>query len=170
MNYCKKNLVFVPNCLLCPINQAVYDQDKRMWSKEIISFLLFHNVDIIQMPCPETIFWKNKSILNRKPYGIKFYENDSEFVDLCNRLGKSVVDEINTFLEKDCNVVAILGIEHSPTCSISYMYTNKGTVHREGIFINCIHSNMISQSINVPLIGINRLHYKKALKEVTKLL
>ena len=59
-----------------------------------------------------------------------------------------------------------MGIEHSPSCCINYIYTNKGMEKRKGLFMEKLYKKLSENNINVPFIGINRKCINKSLREI----
>lgn len=57
-----------------------------------------------------------------------------------------------------------IGVEHSPTCAVSYMYSHKGMLKRAGMFYEALLRELNGRGMKVPWIGINRTHPQKALK------
>ena len=64
-------------------------------------------------------------------------------------------------------VIAILGIEQSPSCCVNYIYTNQGMQKRKGIFIQKLYDKI--KSYHIPIIGINRKYIKKSLEELKEI-
>ena len=116
------------------------------------------------MPCAETEF---KNSLIREPKGITKY-NTKEFNEHCKILANKVTKQIKDLIESNYEIVAILGIEQSPSCCVNYIYTNKGTEKRMGLFIQELYEN--TKELNIPIIGINRKYINKSLTELEKLL
>ena len=169
MNLNHKNIVFVPGCLLCPSYQADSSQKNRLWGQEILEFFCINSIELVQMPCPESTF-KNKCCgITRKPHGLKFYENLPGFNEYCKNLSDQVIAQIYNFNQHRICVLAILGVEHSPTCAVSFMYTHRGTIHRPGIFLQHIIESLGKTTMDIPLIGINRRYPKKAIAQLHQL-
>ena len=124
-----------------------------------------NDVNIIQMPCAESSF----SGLIRNPQGLSKYNTD-EFNKCCNTLAENMVNQIIDIIKSGYEVVAIIGIEHSPTCCINYIYTNKGMEKRKGLFIEKVYNKLTENNINIPMIGINRKYIRKSCEELNKLL
>jgi len=65
-----------------------------------------------------------------------------EFNNHCNDLTETVFKEIKKIINSGYEVIAILGIEHSPSCCIKYIYTNNGMEKRKGLFIELQKENI----------------------------
>lgn len=153
------NFVFVPFCLMAQAYQAqgLVKYQWRATIKPFVELLLEKEINIIQMPCAESSF---KSSLVREPKGLKKYDTD-EFNEHCEILATNVAKEIRKIYNGGYKVLAILGIEQSPSCCVNYIYTNKGMEKRMGLFIEKLYSKI--NDLNIPIIGINRKYISKSL-------
>ena len=161
-----KKFIFIPFCLMAQAYQA-QGIVKYEWKSSIRPFMdliLDHDINIIQMPCAETEF---KNSLIREPKGITKY-NTKEFNEHCKTLANKVTKQIKNLIESNYEIVAILGIEQSPSCCVNYIYTNKGMEKRKGLFMQELYEN--TKELNIPIIGINRKYINKSLTELEKLL
>lgn len=158
--------VFVPFCLLAQAYQAqgIVKYDWRSSIKPFVNLLIDNDINIIQMPCAESTF--NDSLI-RKPMGLSKYNTD-EFNNHCESISKEVFDQIKLLIESNYKVIAILGIEQSPSCCVNYIYTNHGNENREGLFIEKLHDKV--KEYNIPIIGINRKYINKSLKQLEKII
>lgn len=163
MNSNNDRIVFVPSCLLCPIYMAKKSEKKILWRQDIICYLNDKGYSIIQMPCPEVSFPNYHCGIKRMPHGIKYYEELEGFKEHCSKLGDQVMFQIEALCDYGYKVSAIMGIEHSPTCATSYMYTNQGTQKRQGIFIQYLAQKLKERGYLIPIIGINRRYPNKAI-------
>ena len=123
-----KKFIFIPFCLMAQAYQA-QGIVKYEWKSSIRPFMdliLDHDINIIQMPCAETEF---KNSLIREPKGITKY-NTKEFNEHCKTLANKVTNQIKNLIESNYEIVAILGIEQSPSCCVNYIYTNKGNTYK----------------------------------------
>ena len=66
------------------------------------------------------------------------------------------------------NVIAILGIEQSPSCCVNYIYTNHGMEKRKGLFMDKLYNKI--KDLEIPIIGINRKYINKSMKELEKII
>lgn len=65
-------------------------------------------------------------------------------------------------------MLAILGSENSPSCYVSYIYSNKGMENRMGLFMEKLSSKIIN--FKIPMIGINRKYISESLKSLELLI
>ena len=161
-----KHFVFVPFCLLSQAYQAqgIVKYEWKSSIKPIVELLLDNDINIIQMPCTESSF--NNSLV-REPMGLSKY-NNKEFNDHCEKLATQVADEIKNIIASDYKVIAILGIEQSPSCCVNYIYTNHGNENRKGLFIKKLYEKI--KDYNIPIIGINRKYINKSLNQLKSII
>lgn len=170
MSWSDRKVVFVPGCVLCPAFQADFADKNLVWQRNIIDFLVDKYLGIYQMPCPEASFGSYKEGILRGKHGINYYEKLPNFSQHCKRLGQEVVSEIRKLTVAEYVIVAIIGIEHSPTCAASYMRTSHGMEKRKGIYISAIEEGIVQENLDIPIIGINRRYPDKFMRNMSQLL
>lgn len=161
-----KKFVFVPFCLIAQAYQAqgIVKYEWKSSIRPFIDLLLDYNINIIQMPCAESEF--NNGLI-RDPKGIYTYDKE-EFNKHCEKLANQVSVQIKNIISSNYEVVAILGIEQSPSCCVNYIYTNKGMEKRMGLFMQKLYENI--KELSIPIIGINRKYINKSLNELKNIL
>lgn len=127
--------------------------------------LLRQEVNIVQMPCPEARYGGYGQGLKRGPKGILQYDTP-EFRGVCEQASGEVLEMIRAIIDSGYEVVGILGMEYSPSCSVKLQYTDKGTMHRQGLYIEALHNKLAEAGIDVPFIGINRRGIKVTLERI----
>lgn len=154
-----KKFVFVPFCLLAQAYQAegIVKYEWKSSIRPFVDLLLDNDINIVQMPCAESTF--NHSLI-RKPQGISKYDNE-EFNKHTGALAIEVANQIKEIISSGYEIIAILGIEQSPSCCVSYIYTNNGMENRKGLFIEKLYEEI--SDLNIPFIGINRKYINKSL-------
>jgi predicted secreted protein len=162
--------IFIPFCLICQGFQAkgIVRYGWHGVIKPIAEELIKQDINLVQMPCPESQFGGYEKGLERKPYGIDTYDTPV-FREHCKKLALETINMINAIVTKGYKIVAILGIENSPSCAVKYQYTKKGMIHRPGIFIEELIRLLHKNDIEIPFIGINRRGIKKSLIEIKRL-
>lgn len=161
-----KEFVFIPFCLMAQAYQAqgIVKYDWKASIKPFMNLLIDNDINIIQMPCAESSF---ENSLIREPKGISKYNTD-EFNKHCEKLAEDVYLEIKSILDSGYKILAILGIEQSPSCCVEYIYTNKGMEKRKGLFMEKLYSKI--KEYNIPIIGVNRKYINKSLKELENII
>ena len=136
----------------------IFSQEKE--ADNMLELLIENEINIVQMPCAESTFKNN---LVRQPMGIKRYDT-KEFNAHCEQLAYDIANQIETICRNGYRVLAIMGIEQSPSCCVNYIYTNKGMEKRMGLFMEKLYSKI--KEYKIPIIGINRKHIRKSLEEL----
>lgn len=162
MNCCHNIVVFVPGCLLCPCLQAGGKKTNDSWPEAFEAVWRRYPVGRIQMPCPETLFSSETTGLRRAPHGVQYYEALDGFGAFCDALAQQTAGQIVSFQKAGYFVAAVLGIEHSPTCAVHYMYTHQGMMRRSGLYLDALRRALAAAGTEVPMIGINRKFPRKA--------
>ncbi len=158
--------IFVPFCLMAQAYQAkgIVKYEWKSSIRPFMDLLLDNDINIIQMPCAEAEF--NDSLI-REPKGISKYDS-VEFNKHCELLADKVANQIRNIISSNYQVIAVLGIEQSPSCCVNYIYTNKGMEKRMGLFMQKLYDNI--KDLNIPIIGINRKYINKSLNELNKII
>ena len=161
-----QKFVFVPFCLMAQAYQAqgIVKYEWKASIKPFMNLLIDNEINIIQMPCAESTF--NDSLI-REPQGIKKYDTD-EFNKHCESLASEAAKQIKTICSNGYKILAILGIEQSPSCCVNYIYTNNGMENRKGLFMEKLYSKI--KDLDIPVIGINRKYIKKSLKQLEEII
>ena len=160
----KRRAVFVPYCMVAPGFQAnSHIQCNYEWRKEFINFLLEEEIDMIPFSCVEASFAILADGLLRDKHGIDYYQKLTGFCEHCDDVASQEADRLMQMMKAGIQIVAILGIEHSPSCAVNYLYTHNGTQKRAGIFMQLLIEKLQKRGITTNYIGINRKYPKKAL-------
>lgn len=108
-----KSLVIICHCVINQ-NSVVIPLARAKGSFNFVKQLIDEGLGIIQLPCPE---FKHLGI-TRKPMEKEEYDT-KEYRSLCKDLAISAVNDIEVYLNEGYEIKGIVGIEESPTCSIS---------------------------------------------------
>jgi len=162
-----QRFILVPFCLICQAFQAkgIVRFGFSSVIKPVLDEILDNDLNIIQMPCPESMLGGYSQGLSREPKGIKAY-NNPEFLQICEKIAQEVTIMIEGILSNGYEIVAILGMEYSPSCSINLQYSEKGTTHQPGHFISALQKKLDGKKIEIPFIGINRRGLGPTIKRI----
>ena len=164
--------VLVPFCTLA---QSFHAEGlvKYDWGgviKPIIQVLLDRDINIIQMPCMETMYHGGtRTGLNRKPQGMKKYDVP-EFREFCDQQARNVVEQIAGIVSNGYEVVAILGMEYSPSCAAKIQYPPKKGFANRGVFMRALVQILDQQQYRIPILGINRRGLGPTIARLTSIL
>lgn len=161
--------VLISPCILSPGFQAERKGGKH-WGYPFIELLMKHEVDIIPMPCPESAFGSIPSGLQRGKHGIDYYLSLNGYQEFCMRLAEQSAELYEDMFLGGYHFICMLGVEHSPTCAVNYLYSHHGMLKRSGIFWGLLQEKLGLCSLTIPQIGINRSCPRKAFNLLEKTL
>lgn len=160
-----RNAVLLAPCILSPGLQAE-PKDGDHWGYPFIELLTQYRVNIVLLTCPEASFGGYVAGLRRDKHGIDYYRTLNGYTDYCTSLAQSEAEKVQSMHNGGYRFLFSLGIEHSPTCAVNYMYSHKGMLKRPGLFWELFQSELLIRGIQIPQIGINRTHINKSLSLV----
>lgn len=135
-----KRVIFVSHCILNQ-NTVVHPLARAKGAyKDIIKELMDNEIGIHQLPCPEYIHLG----LKRKPMTKEDYDT-CDFRTINENIAADTLGIIKEYLSNAYELLGIIGINESPTCSI------KGQM---GIFMEELLSLLESNNINLDLIDV----------------
>jgi len=117
-------------CILNPnlrANGITTEEDKMIFSR-CIERCKQNNIEIVPLPCPETIFFGS----NREPGPFKGRMDSKEFTNLLEKLETQVRKIIEERNESPC---CILGVDSSPTCGVTRTYYTETKSEGRGVFL-----------------------------------
>lgn len=143
-----KNVVFLSHCILNQ-NTVVHPLARAKGSyQDIIKLLMDYGIGIHQLPCPEyRHLGLKRQAMDKQQYDTKEYRK------LCKNTGEDTINIMKEYLENDYNIIGLIGVNHSPTCSI------KG---RQGILMKEILKLTKEENIQFNLIDIPEEYEDKA--------
>lgn len=138
-----ERVVFLSHCILNQ-NTVVQPLARAKGAyRQIIEAIMDADIGIHQMACPEYKYLG----LSREPMSKDEYDT-KEFRNLCKEISKEVLKAMQEYVNNDYEIIGIIGINESPTCSIS---GNRGILMEE-LLEACkaegIHVNTIEISVN----------------------
>ena len=156
------NVVFVCHCILNQSTRAWWGTGGASrvegYMKDVITSLGNHGVGIIQMECPEYSLYGNP-----RPPKSKDDYNTLYFKQKCREIAEITVQKILDFNSKGdvypVNVLAILGVEGSPSCGVERTprTIENGTASADGkghlmeILAALLHEN----KLDIPILGVS---------------
>lgn len=162
------NCIFVSHCLLA---QAVVAEGLAKHApaavKPVVQFCLDNDINIFQMPCPEVQCPAGG--LGRSLRGKGWYEENG-LRDTSTEIAKQQADYMAGLIEGGLNILAILGIEFSPACAVTYLNKGRTITRAQGIYIEELRRQLDAQGLSIPLIGVNQRWLKKLDKQLREIL
>ena len=135
-----KKLVLLSHCILNQ-NSVVLPLARAKGGFPIVKFFLDQGIGIIQLPCPEFKFLGPE----RKPMNKEEYDSPKYRI-LCREIFTPILEDIKKYLKQDYSLVGILGINESPTCSI----TGTRGIFMEEVFTMLSHESIILNYFDIP--------------------
>lgn len=154
----KSAIVLIAPCILDAHFQAAPPEESSHWGKPFIELLKDHSVELLCLPCTETGFCG----IPREKHGVDYYQALEGYPQYCEDQAQGALRRILNLYRDGKNIIACLGVEHSPSCAVSYMYTHHGMVKRAGIFFEQLFAGLDKVDIKLDWIGINRKYPQKA--------
>ncbi|NLX61238.1 MAG: hypothetical protein GXZ06_01735 [Tissierellia bacterium] len=136
-----KKVIFTSHCIL---NQnAVVAPLARAKGpyRDIVDIIFENGIGIHQLPCPE---FRHLG-LKRKPMTKDQYDTE-EYRKLCKEISKDTVNIMKEYINNGYQIVGLIGINSSPTCSI----LGKKGILMEELLALCKEENIELELIDVP--------------------
>lgn len=153
----------------CVFNRALQVDSSKVsddWGKPFRELLNTVDIQIIPLVCTETEFCG----CERKRHGIDYYSSLNGYKEYCMYAAQEVLKQIQSLPVNNLQRIICIGIEHSPSCAVSYMYSKRGMLKRKGIFFECLSDLFQRNQMNCQMIGINRKYPRKAYERLVKII
>lgn len=160
--------VFVPFCALAQgVRAQGIVRDYPAVINPIIRMLADNNINIVQMPCPELFF----DGFTRRPKQKGAYDTPQNR-EVYKKVAKIVADQISMLQSAGCEIIAILGIEFSPSCAVSQLTgpPPQRFIKGKGIFIEELEVLLRHITPKPRLIGIRTSRIESTLAELASAL
>lgn len=140
--------VFIAHCMLAQTVRAEGCAKAPAAIKRVIEFLMEHEINIMQMPCPESIMLG----IAREKHGKKWYE-EKGFREVCRDIARNQVNYMKALEIDGKKIVGVIGVTFSPACSFE---RDNGSVYRqEGIYGEELRAAMKHFNIDAKMISVN---------------
>lgn len=160
--------VFLSHCLLAQAVRAIGVAKYFPGPvKPVIQFCLDNDINMMQMPCPETLCASGG--LGRDPHGKKWYEQKG-MRDTAREIAVSQVAYMKNLIENEFSILAVIGMEFSPACAVNYLNRGQRIYRDQGIYVEELKALMAKEKIEIPFIGVNQRALKKLQKQLDSLL
>lgn len=135
-----KRIILVSHCVLNQ-NAVIEGWARAKGAFPVAGRLLEAGVGIIQLPCPELLF----NGINRPPMMYAEYDTPA-YRKLCKELVLPYIQQIKEYLKNGYTLLGVIGINNSPTCSIS----GKMGVFMEALFARCNQEDISLKYVEIP--------------------
>ncbi len=128
-------------------------------SIRILELLARLKIGVVQMPCPEFTFCGNP----RPPRTRDEYSSLPGFREHCARLADETAKYLKSLIENarepPIRILAIVGVERSPTCGVKCTPIGRAVDKRyekkKGIFIDLLIESLRKMGLEIPTVGID---------------
>jgi predicted secreted protein len=121
--------------------------------KPVVQFCLDNDINIMQMPCPETLCASGG--IGRTPHGKAWYEANG-LRATAREIAKGQVRYMSTLLAGGVDVLGIIGVDFSPACAVNYLNKGRSIRRDKGIYVEELQKCMEEHGLNVRLVGIRQ--------------
>ena len=143
-----EHCVLLAHCILAQTVRADGCEKVPAAVRRVVEFCLDNDLNMIQMPCPETRFCG----LPREPHGKKWYEQQG-LRKICRIIAAEQAVYARQLVDAGKIILAIIGVEFSPACST---VKNNNSVYRQhGIYMEELEVALEIRGLCIPAISIN---------------
>lgn len=181
MNRSKK-LILVSHCLMNANSKVLGCSTYPGVLTPVVRFLCEEGLGLIQLPCPElTLYGLRRWGHVKEQFDTPYYRRH------CARLLAPFIDQMEDYLRHGYQIVAVLGVEGSPSCgvektcagdwggelagiheAIRRINTIK-MVNERGILMEELLRLLAERQISVPLLGVEETNPKESLEKIKEL-
>lgn len=145
-------IAFISHCLLNNLSKVETFDNKN---KDLIKYLLEHDVELIQMPCPEfTLYGGRRFGQVKEQYDTPFFRKH------CSILIEPLIQQIMEYKRNGQHILGIFAIKGSPSCG--YLHTVSGPN-----WLGEIKENSENLLENVEIINGSGVFIEELLKVIT---
>jgi predicted secreted protein len=146
-----RRVVFLSHCILNSNTRAqgLVTPESLERSSRFLKALLDKGIGVVQMPCPELFFGLIRAPATKKEYGTQ------GFRDHCDKIAREVVRDISLYLSEGVDVLAVVGVEGSPSCGVQFTHAEPGKPASKGrgMFMESIEREFSESGVRVRLVG-----------------
>lgn len=135
--------------------------------RPVVEFCLAEDINIIQMPCPETNCAAGG--LGRQPHGKVWYERNG-LRETAAGIAKGQVEYMNRLRTAGIEILAVIGVDFSPACAVTYLNKGRSIVRDEGIFVEELKRLMAESGFELPFVGVTAKWERRIERDLKALL
>jgi predicted secreted protein len=135
--------------------------------KPVVEFCLANDINIMQMPCPETLC--DTGGLGRMPHGKAWYEQ-RKLRDKASEIAKGQASYMAMLAARGYDILGVIGVDFSPACAVNYLNKGRSIVKGEGIYVEELKSELKSFGLEPVFVGVSGRWPKKIARDLTALL
>jgi predicted secreted protein len=135
--------------------------------KPVVQFCLDHDINIMQMPCPETLCAAGG--LPRVPHGKAWYEKQG-LRATARQIAINQAQYMRKLVDTGTMVLAVVGVEFSPACAVNYLNQGRTIQRGEGIYVEELKAALLTNKLSIPFLGISQRWQRKMGRDLATLL
>jgi predicted secreted protein len=144
-----RKVVLLPHCIFNQNARSAGAAERPAAVVELVSYLLDHDIGILQMPCPEI----HVIGLDRGRIQIEKAMRTPPGKFCCRNLARDLVQQVRMYRDGGIQVLGVLGKNGSPSCGVEETWEN-GICPGTGAFIEELKAELDEKGIFLPLAGI----------------
>lgn len=153
----EKRVVFLCHCILNQNTVVEPLARAKGGYNQIIREIMDRNIGIHQMDCPEYEFLGP----DRKPMDYDEYDALEGYRKECQKHALKVYENAEKYLSSDYKIIGIIGINESPTCSIS---------GQRGVFMEELFKIFEDRDIKLPFIEVSTSYMEDEKNDLNSLI
>lgn len=150
-----RKIAIVAHCILNQNSRVFGLAERSSAIAEIVEFLIFNDMGIMQMPCPELTY---AGILRKSQ--TKNQYDEAMFRNHCKKIAEETVEQIQEYSKGKIKARIIIGVDGSPSCGIT----------DSGILIQELRSMLKKKGLTVSFYGIRYERLSEDLAKLRKLI
>ena len=158
--------VFISHCVFAQTVRADGCAHAPAVIKEVVQFLMDHDINIMQMPCPETLTASGG--LDRPPHGKKWYEGKG-LRETCAEIASGQVDYMERLIRSGREVLGVIGIEFSPACAPNYLSRGRSVTREQGILVEELERELARRGLRMRFVGVHHRWHRKLARDLDAL-
>ena len=150
-----RRIIFQAHCLLNQNAKVEGLAGYRGACEPLMRLLLKSGAGLVQLPCPEAA-----CLGLGRPLGTDTVEqyDTPRYRAVCRRLARAAVREMRTYQDAGYEVLAVLGVEGSPSCSVEraprLIAGKRRLVRGGGLFVEALRGESARAKLKIPFIGV----------------
>ncbi len=156
----RDKIIFVSHCILNQTTRAMWrgggaSREPGML-RDVVEILSKYNIGVVQMECPEFSLFGNP-----RPPRTKDGYDTLPFREKCREIAVRTCDSMERYLNagKGASVVALIGVENSPSCGVSKITRTVGeetiSLPGRGHLMDALDEELSRRGIEAPMIGVS---------------
>lgn len=157
-----KKVIFIAHCIL---NQNAISDGTAVYPgsvKKLVEWLINKNFGIVQIPCPELLCLGldrgnsdgcNYPVLEENTR-IRCLMEEKASSEKIKHIVNEVVFQISEYKKNDFEVIAIVGMNRSPSCGVDTTSKNNKEVAGKGVFIQELEKILKGKGLEIRIVGI----------------